>query len=55
MPKKHAKLICKTEDFYPNKGKVNNYDNEKKKLFQKFKNKKKYIVIQIKTFYRMEL
>ncbi len=50
MPKKYAKLICNTEDFYPNKDKVNNYDDEKKKLFQNLKIKKKYIVIQIKTF-----
>jgi putative glycosyltransferase (TIGR04372 family) len=47
--KKRARLMNKSDYYFPNKYKLSNYNKEKIKLLQSLNIKKKYLVIQIKT------
>jgi putative glycosyltransferase (TIGR04372 family) len=50
VPRQRARLIFKDQNFYPNKDKLINFNKAKIELFQTLGIKKKYIIIQTKTF-----
>lgn len=47
--KKRAKMASKSQEFFPFKAKLNNFENKKKQILEKLNIKNKFIVIQIKT------